>query len=129
MTIDQQLTDLGNRWTEAEVRGDSDALDALAAADFTLVGPLGFVLDRNQWVNRFRGGGGLDMHEMTWDDVTVRQYGSTAVAVGVVAQRASFQGNPADGRFRVTQIAVQEGDRWLLAGLHYSPIAPPPTRP
>lgn len=128
MTIDQQLDDLSKQWMEAECRGDGEALDALAATGFTLVGPLGFVLVKDQWVSRYREGA-LVTHEMSWTDVTVREYGETAVAIGVLTQRASFQGAPADGRFRVTQITVRDGDRRLLAGLHYSPIAAPPARP
>ncbi|MFD1536615.1 nuclear transport factor 2 family protein [Nonomuraea guangzhouensis] len=128
MTIDQQLDELGRQWMAAELSGDAEALDALAAPGFTLVGPLGFILVKDQWVSRFREGA-LVMHEMSWTDVTVREYGDTAVAIGVLTQRASYQGAPADGRFRVTQITVRDGDRRRLAGLHYSPIAAPPARP
>jgi ketosteroid isomerase-like protein len=128
MTIDQQLDELGRQWMEAERRGDAEALDALAVTDFTLVGPLGFVLVKDQWVSRYREGA-MVTHEMSWTEVTVREYGETAVAIGVLTQRASYQGTPADGRFRVTQITVKDGDRRLLAGLHYSPIAAPPARP
>ncbi|MEU7739977.1 nuclear transport factor 2 family protein [Nonomuraea sp. NPDC049158] len=128
MTIDQRLGELSRQWMEAERRGDIEALDALTVPDFTLVGPLGFILNKDQWLARYRGGG-MVTHEMSWADVTVREYGDTAVAIGVLAQRAAFQGTPADGRFRVTQISVKDGDRRLLASLHYSPIAAPPGRP
>jgi hypothetical protein len=69
------------------------------------VGPLGFVLNRQQWLGRYRGGD-LVTHELTWDDVEVRDDGGCAVAVGRHTQRASFRGNPADGAFRATHIAV-----------------------
>ena len=128
MTIDQQLDELGRQWMEAERRGDAEALGALAVTDFTLVGPLGFVLGKDQWVARYQEGA-MVTHEMSWTDVTVREYGETAVAIGVLTQRASYRGTPADGSFRVTQISVRDGGWRLLAGLHYSPIAAPPARP
>jgi hypothetical protein len=48
------------------------------------------------------------------------------VAIGVQTQRTTFQGRDASGQFRVTQVAIRRGDHWILAGLHYSPIAQPP---
>ncbi|NUR83468.1 MAG: nuclear transport factor 2 family protein [Nonomuraea sp.] len=125
MTTNDEVRELGQRWAEAEQRGDDAALADLAADDFTLVGPLGFMLNREQWTHRYDQGG-LVTHALTWDDYTIREYGDVAVAVGVVTQKAEFNGQPADGRFRVTQISVRQGGRRLLAGLHYSPIAAPP---
>jgi hypothetical protein len=125
--IDRQVTEFTDRWLAAERKGDTGTLDGLAAAGFTLVGPLGFVLDKRQWLARYSSGA-MVTHEIGYEDVTVREYGDTAVAVGVLTQRAAYQGNPSDGRFRVTQITVRDGDRRLLAGLHYSPIAAPPAR-
>jgi hypothetical protein len=51
-----EIRELGRRWVDAELRGDADALAALSVADFTLVGPLGFVLTREQWLDRYRSG-------------------------------------------------------------------------
>ena len=45
-TTDQQIRELGDRWVRAEVSADVDALAELSTEDFTLVGPLGFILDR-----------------------------------------------------------------------------------
>jgi hypothetical protein len=41
-------------------------------------------------------------------------------------QRASYNRRPADGEFRTTHIAVRDDSRWLLAGIHLSPIGGPP---
>jgi ketosteroid isomerase-like protein len=107
------------------VSGDVDTLAELSTDDFTLVGPLGFVLDRSQWLQRYRTGE-LATTELTWDEVTVRDYGETAVAVGRHTQRATFTGHPANGSFRATHVAVRRPDGWRLAGMHLSPIGGPP---
>jgi ketosteroid isomerase-like protein len=122
------ITELGRRWAAAEVQGDTDTLDELAVDDFTLVGPLGFVLDRKQWLDRYRSGQFVTT-ELNWHDVTVRDYGDCAVVIGIQEQRAAYQGRPSDGKFRVTQILVRTDGRWRLAGIHLSPIAPPPGAP
>lgn len=127
----QQLTDLGQRWAEAERRGDPAALDAVLRDDFVLVGPLGFVLDKQQFLGSRRSGA-LKHASFEWEGSSVRIFGDTAVVVGIQTQQSTYQGQDASGRFRVTQIAVRTGaaadDRWMLAGLHLSPIATPPAR-
>jgi ketosteroid isomerase-like protein len=125
-TTDDQVRDLGRRWARAEQAGDADALDALAADDFTLVGPVGFVLNKQQWLDRYRADSGLAIESLAWDEIEVRDYGSTAVAIGVHTQRGEFSGRPVDGTFRATHIAVRRGDDWVLAGMHLSPIGGPP---
>jgi ketosteroid isomerase-like protein len=124
-TADEQVRDLGSRWVEAEQRGDIATLDAITAPDFTLVGPLGFVLNKQQWLDRYRTGA-LVTRSLIWDGLEVRDYGEAAVAIGCHTQQATYQGHPVDGRFRATHIAVRDGDdRWLLAGLHLSPLGGP----
>ena len=65
----EQLTDLDRRWTEAEVDGDATTLDGLATDDFTLVGPAGFVLGKQQWLDRYRDGNrDLRMHSLRFEE-------------------------------------------------------------
>jgi ketosteroid isomerase-like protein len=124
-TTDEHIRELGRRWVAAELKRDVDALDALTVEDFTLVGPLGFVLTKQEWLDRYRTGA-LVTTSLVWDEVHVRVYGDAAIAVGRHTQQATYQGQPADGQFRATHIAVRVGDRWLLAGKHLSPIGGPP---
>lgn len=116
---------LSQDWVEAEVHGDAAALEGLTAADFTVVGPVGFVLDRQQWLARYRDGT-FTTSELAYADVDVRVYGDAAVSVGVYTQKAAFRGSPADGSFRATHVAVRGADGWRLAGMHLSPIGGPP---
>ncbi|WP_427136531.1 nuclear transport factor 2 family protein [Pseudarthrobacter sp. S9] len=125
---DTEIRAFGQLWADAEVRADVDALDAMTVADFTLVGPLGFVLDKQQWLDRYRSGD-LVTSSLTWDNVAVREYATTAVAIGRHTQQAAYRGTPSDGAFRATHILVRSGDHWQFAGIHLSPIASPPGRP
>jgi ketosteroid isomerase-like protein len=125
MSTADEVVEFGRRWAEAEQRGDTETLATMVVDDFTLVGPAGFVLDRGQWLERYRSGD-LVTHELVWDQVDVREYGDTAIAIGVHTQRASYRGNPADGSFRGTHIVVRRDGGWMLAGIHLSPIGGPP---
>ena len=121
--MDDILT-TGQRWAEAEAAADTGTLDALTVDDFTLVGPVGFVLTKPQWLGRYQDG--FTPEATSWDDVTVRAYGDAAVTVGTVTQRASYRGQRADGQFRVTHVFVRRDGRWLIAGEHLSPVGGPP---
>ena len=125
---EEQVRELGERWAEAERLGDTQALGALLADDFVLVGPLGFLLDKQQYLGS-RLSGDLRHESFRWEEVRIRLYGRAAVAVGTQTQRSTYQERDASGRFRVTQVAVEQGGRWLLAGVHLSPIAQPPGGP
>jgi uncharacterized protein (TIGR02246 family) len=127
MTTSTDVLDLVERWAAAEQGNDAEALDRVLADDFVGVGPLGFVLGRDQWLARF--GNGLENHAFAVEDAQVRDYGTAAVVVGVLAQQTSFQGGDNSGRFRLTLVAARPADRWLLANAHIgmlqTPAGPP----
>ncbi|HUY99428.1 MAG TPA: nuclear transport factor 2 family protein [Thermomicrobiaceae bacterium] len=122
---DQAIQALFARWVRAELDGDAAALAELLDPDFRCVGPLGFVLNREQYVAPRRSGA-LAHTAFVWEDAAVRRYGDAAVAVGTQRQTTTFQGRDASGRFRVTQVLIRRGDGWAIASLQLSPIAPPP---
>jgi Domain of unknown function (DUF4440) len=62
----------------AEVAGDIDTLAGLATDDFRLVGPFGFVLDKTQWLDRYRSGDFITT-ELSWHDIETCQHGDTVV--------------------------------------------------
>ena len=82
-----EITELGKRWVEAELAGDTDAMDSLAHRDFLLVGPLGFILDKTQWLERYSGGA-FATSALDWRDTTVRVVGDCAGVSGVLDPEA-----------------------------------------
>jgi ketosteroid isomerase-like protein len=125
---EEEIRELNRRWAEAETRGDVAGLDALSADGFGLVGPAGFVLDKQQWLDRYRLGD-LVTTSLRFDDVQTRRYGGTAVSIGRQVQQAEYQGHPVNGEFRTTLIAVRDGGQWRLAGGQVGPIGGPPPFP
>jgi hypothetical protein len=104
---------------------DRDELDELAVEDLGLVGPLGFMLNREQWLDRYRGGD-LVISRLTWNDSRARGLTDAAVVVGMHEQQAAYGGQQNDGKLRVAQVWVRTLDTWQLASLHLSQIIAPP---
>ncbi|WP_369251899.1 nuclear transport factor 2 family protein [Streptomyces sp. R41] len=123
MTASADILDLVERWAVAEQQNNARLLDELLTDDFTGIGPVGFVISREQWLDRFSKG--LDNRAFAVEDPQVRTYGGAAVVVGVQAQETSVRGKDSSGRFRVSLVAVRRADRWLLAGVHIGPLQYP----
>jgi ketosteroid isomerase-like protein len=117
-----ELEDFGKRWVEAELARDVIVLDALTHKDFILVGPLGFVLDKAQWLDRYANED-LVTSSLSWRDTQARVFGDCAVVIGTHDQQASYRGQPNNGQFRATHILVCEDGAWRLAGMHLSPMS------
>jgi ketosteroid isomerase-like protein len=124
-----QLERLGQDWAAAELGGDTTVLGRILAEDFVAVGPRGFMLTREQWLSR-HDSGSLTYTVFEWDEVSVRVHGNAAVMVGRQTASAVYQDGDVkheiQDQFRVTLVFVEEQGRWLLLGLHLSPIAGPP---
>jgi hypothetical protein len=123
-----QITDLLTRFVEAQRLSDVDDLSRLLTDDFKLVGPLGFVVPKQEWLEQFRTGT-LQVQSLGWDQIDILTYAYFAIAIGRLTQAATFARKPANGRFRVTAIAIGHGTSWHLAGAHYSSIAAPEALP
>jgi hypothetical protein len=117
------VIETGRRWMAAEEAGDTSTLEALLTDDFRAVGPVGFVLDKQQWIHRFRDPERtLAYSAVSWDDVEVAIHGDTAIAIGREEQHGTVGDRPIDGTFRMTQILVRTDLGWQVAGAQLSPM-------
>jgi len=121
----RQLEEFAREWAAAEQREDAAFLESALTDDFVGIGPLGFMLTKEQWLGRYAGG--LAYESFGLDEMETRFYGEAAVATCRQKQAGEFQGNDVGGEFRATLIFAERDGRWLLAGLHLSPIAGAPS--
>ena len=123
---EQEVVRLADAWTPAKLRGDAAFLERTLADDFVGIGPLGFMLTKQEWLARHQSGD-LKYESFSLDEVKVRVYNDAAILIGRQAQNAAYRGNSIPGQFRITLVFVQQQGQWRLAGLHLSPIGQPPS--
>ncbi len=124
---EQEVRNLVQRYADAELKGDASAYDDLATADFHGIGPVGFVLDKEQWVGRLAN---VNNEAFEVKDVQVRVYGDAAVVVGVQDQKTTVMGRDSSGQFRITIVAVKQNGAWAIANAQLSgPLVDPKDMP
>jgi len=121
------LIDTVREWARAERDNDADRLAGFLTEDFAAIGPRGFQLDREAWLQRFRDHS-FQNQEFEWDELQTADYEHTAIVRGVLTTRGTYQGQPTGGHFRGTQVYMQDGDTWKLAALQLSEIMQPPAQ-
>jgi ketosteroid isomerase-like protein len=123
---EQEVLRLADTWAAAELRGDTAFLEDRLSDDFIGIGPLGFLLSKQEWLARHQTGD-LKYESFGLDEVKVRVYGDAAILTGRQAQNAAYRGNPVPGQFRITLVFIQQQGQWRLANLQLSAIGQPPS--
>ncbi len=126
-----EVENLAQDWATAELYGDTVFLGQVLADDFVGVEPYGFMLTKDEWLER-NASGKLKYDSLALDETRVRLYGDAAVVIG----RETAEGRYEDGEIRqeireklratmvfVKDESVRDESRWLLAGIHMSLIA------
>ena len=121
----QEVAQLANTWATAELQGDTTFLEQHLADDFVGVGPLGFLLTKQQWLARHQSGD-MKYTAHALEEVSVRAYNEAAIVIGRLAQQATYQGNPMNVQLRTTLVFIHLNGQWHLAGLQFSNIGQPP---
>ena len=122
---EQEVARLADAWVTAELRGDIPLLERQLSDDFIGIGPLGFMLTRQEWIARHQSGD-LKYESFTLDEVKVRVYNDAAVLTGRQVQDGAYRGNSIKAQFRTTLVFVKQQGQWQLASLQLSPIGQAP---
>lgn len=115
-------------WCDAERSCDAAATDALLTDDFVGIGPVGFMLPKQVWLQR-QTSGTLHYDELGLDDVTTRMYNHSAVSTARWNARGTAMGRPVPEASRATLVSVDTEAGWRIAGIHFSFIAGTPGAP
>lgn len=119
--IDRVLERLDREWTEAQIRGDADAVGRLLTEDFISVNPVGGVSDKQQFLADYRSGD-LDIESEQLDGYVIRVHGDIAVMVHTATLQGKFRGTRIDGRNRSMHVWKKTPQGWLMVASQGTPI-------
>jgi ketosteroid isomerase-like protein len=112
---EQEVAQLANTWIAAELRGDTIFLEQRLADDFVGVGPLGFLLSKQEWIARHQSGD-MKYTAHTLDEIKVRAYHEAVNHDDRLIQQATYQGNPMNVQMRATLVFIRQQEQWRLRG-------------
>jgi len=105
---EQEIMQLAGTWSNAELHSDTAVLEKGLSDDFIGIGPLGFMLTKQEWLARHEAGD-LKYESFNLDEVKVRVYNiDAAILTARQKQQATYRGNSIPGQFRITLVFIQQ---------------------
>lgn len=123
---EQEIMRLAEGWTSAEAGGDVAFLEKTLADDFIGIGPLGFMLTKQEWLARHQSGD-LQYETLNLDEINVRVYNEAAILTARQVQQVAYRGTSIKAQLRTTLVFVQQQEQWQLASFQLSTIGQPPS--
>ena len=117
----QAVSALQDTVNTALLRSDGRTLDDLVAPTAAIIGPRGFMISRDDWIDVHQS---ADYRQVRLEtlEATVHAYDSAVVHCDVMDSECLYQGQTITGRFRVTHVWVTDHHRWQLAAVQYTAL-------
>ncbi len=124
--VEQQVRAAVQRWLDATMSADADALNALLTPDFTYThATSGRVDERETWLESFRTGGRI-YKVYSIADERYLVYAGVAVLSGSSHQEMSPRGLPTELNAHFISVWIQgEDDAWRCTAWQATRIVPP----
>ena len=116
----EKVRDVQNEFDKAELHADTKKLNQLLTDDFLSIGPRGFVLNKEQWINRHKQ---FRYEQLDTSEMNIRLYGDTAIVTDTQKNKATFNNEPVSLSVRVSQVWIHENSQWKLVSIQFSPMA------
>ncbi|WP_163510611.1 nuclear transport factor 2 family protein [Fodinicola acaciae] len=111
------------RLNQALVDGDSAALRELVADDCRIIGPKGFMVATDEWID-VHASGVYEQVRLETVESEVIDHGDTAIRSDMQRSACVFQGERIGGLYRVLSVWLRTTSGWQLAATQYTAISP-----
>jgi len=109
-----EFSELEKQWMAALQNNDRFALDHLLTEDFEILTPLaGNAIDRDEFIRAVTGS--LKLQSYRISQMTVHDFGDTAVVNFLINAKGQFRGRDASGRYFVVDVWRKSGNSWETA--------------
>ena len=120
----QAVSALQDTVNTALLRSDGRTLDGLVSPTAAIIGPRGFMISRDDWIDVHQSADYRQVRLETLEAI-VHAYDSAVIHCDVVDSECLYQGKVITGRFRVTHVWVTDHQRWQLAAVQYTALQTP----
>ena len=108
---EQDLLQLENEWSQADLHKDAAALDRILADDWIGIDFEGTVLTKLQALKGIASDSNA-LQSTVLRDMKVRIYGETAVITGTDTEQGEYHGKDSSGKYVWTDVFVRRNGRW-----------------
>jgi ketosteroid isomerase-like protein len=120
-----EIDQMEDAWRTAMLKGNSAALSALLADDYTAITAKGAIQTKEQAIDNLRSGA-LQFTSLSISDRKVRIYGSTAVVTSLAELTGNRNDQEMTGRYRYTRVYVRnQMGQWKIVSFEASRIQEP----
>jgi len=119
--VQSKIVALEKAWNQAYKIGDRRSLDGLLDDQVVLVNDDGSVQSKSEFLATVKP---QSSHQEQVEPVsiTVRVYGTTAIATGILRTKGVESGKPFVHRERFIDTWVRKGDHWICVGTDATPV-------
>jgi uncharacterized protein (TIGR02246 family) len=119
---EQEISTLLDKYNDALLKKDADALDNIWSDDLTFVNLRGQLLTKKDRIDNIKTGA-TALKSADVSEKNIRMYGNTAVATLVVRIEGQYSGQEGSGAFRVTTVWAKPRGTWQMIAVQMTPIA------
>jgi ketosteroid isomerase-like protein len=120
----RQLEKLETVWNEAQMRGDTRALNVLWADDMEIAVPRMPIMTKAEALS-FAQSGRMKFLRYETSDIRVRVYGNAAVVTGRLQRTREMNGKEISDDWRFTKTYVHQSHQWRVVAFHASEAVQP----
>jgi ketosteroid isomerase-like protein len=120
---EKQIRKIEQEWLDAIVKRDAAYLQKLESPDFSVTGPGGRTLNKEEDIKDMTSGE-TTFEKMTIERLKVRFYGDTAIANGIAEVKAHTKGKDDSGRYSWTDVFVKMNGEWKAVSGHVTVVVP-----
>lgn len=89
------------------------------ADDFLSIGPKGFLLNKDEWINRHDH---FSYQALETSEVDIRLYDRTAIVRNIQKNKATYKNEKIELAVRVSQVWINQDGQWRMAAIQFSPL-------
>ena len=122
---EKQVASLAKQSTEATLKGDTKALDAILADDFVAINPFGELVTKAEQLKLMKDGT-LRFDSIEPSEEKVRVYGDAAVLTERGRVKVTYKGRSESLSVRNSEFYAKQGSKWRCVFQQVTRIAEPP---